>query len=159
MRKNQNCKIACSFEDICKKTPANMWFLFFYKIKSNLFISKNYIAVNIVVNFNSFFDVLSREKIRMEKFSVVSKIYTKNGSKIEIFFFNIFFHLNIMLFKDYCNIFIDFCCSFTRKKQNFKIPNSFEDMVKKPSFKIIKTNFSKIGYFLETINWINPKSW
>ena len=43
-------------------------------------------------------------------------------------------------------------------KPNLKIPASFEDMVKKSSFKNIKTNFSKSGYFLETINWINPKS-
>ena len=36
---------------------------------------------NIIDASNIFFDVLSGEKIRKEKFSVVSKIYTKKGSK------------------------------------------------------------------------------
>ena len=45
---------------------------------------------------SSFFDVISRERIRMEKFSVVSKIYTKNGSKIDNFYF--FLNINSYFF-------------------------------------------------------------
>ena len=79
------CKIPCSFEDTCKKHLEIRDFCFFTKLKVIFSFKKNYIFVNIVVASNIFFDVLSREKIRMEKFSVVSKIYTKNSSKIEIF--------------------------------------------------------------------------
>ena len=87
------CKIPCSFENTCKKTPGNTRFLFFYIIKSNLLIWKINIFGNIIDVSNNLFYVLSREKIRMKKFSVVSKIYTKNGSKIEIFYF--FFNINV----------------------------------------------------------------
>ena len=56
-------------------------FCFFYKIKSNLLIGKINYFWNIIDVSNSLFYALSREKIRIEKFSVVSKIKTKNGSK------------------------------------------------------------------------------
>ena len=46
---------------------------------------KYYILVKVLHHFYRFFYVLLREKIRMKKFSIFSKIYTKNGSKIEIF--------------------------------------------------------------------------
>ena len=68
-----------------QKTPGNSFFFIFYKIKSNFLIRRKLIFGNIIDVSNSFFDALSREKIRMEKFSVVSKIYPKNGSKIEKF--------------------------------------------------------------------------
>ena len=46
-------------------------FCFITKIKSYFFIWKLYIFGNIIDTSNIFFDVLSREKIRMGKFSVV----------------------------------------------------------------------------------------
>ena len=82
--KNQNCKIPCSFEDICKKHMEIRDF-FFTKLKE-LFSLKQTIFMNIIGASNSFFWRSFTRKIRKRKFSVVSKIYTKNGSKIDKFY-------------------------------------------------------------------------
>ena len=70
--------------------------------------------------FLYFFDVISQEKIRMEKFSVVSKIRTKNVSKIEKF--DAYFSFEIL---SSCKIFAfyRFVAVLSReRKRNLKFP-------------------------------------
>ena len=125
-------------------------------------VIKSLFYQQFIKKFLTFFH---EKKIRMEKFSLVSKIYTKNSSKIEKFYF----HFNINAYSFYellcsCKIIASFlqafCCSFTRNKNNLKYPNSFEDMIKKPSLgreeepilAIWTTHATFIlGYFLELL--------